>query len=74
MAVAAERRRDEALATEREAAIVQIREKAKADVKGRMARSLAPLHDRHRDEQHGSALNGVRNSARRCWKTKHAPL
>jgi hypothetical protein len=41
------------LTAEQEAALVQVKEKEKAETKGRIDRSLTPVHARHRDEQSG---------------------
>jgi len=55
------------ITTEQEAAVAQVREKARAEAKGRIERSLAPVRARHRNEQHGLRV------ARRTQQRRAAP-
>jgi len=52
------------ITAERGAAVAQVREKAKAEAKGRIERSLVPVRARHRDEQQG--LRAARRAEQRC--------
>ena len=58
------------LTAEQEAALAQVRDKAKAEAKGRIDRASAPVRDRNRDEQEG--LHNARRTAQRCTMQRRA--